>query len=1061
MAEVRSRWVLDADGFRRDVKKTQAAASEAAGDVAKTFATSGKKAGQQSAKEIVDSLRDTWKSRRAQLKHQLAEGIIDKREFRRQANEASKAFNAGIKKNIEGFRREGRLTSSEYDRLAGSLKSVSSQARRTGRRGRRSMQGWTKAVNVLKTAVAGVVAYLSARALFRFFSSSVKVAEQASNIWSRLEQQVENTGTSFARVRPEIDATARALQDTTQFGDEDFAAGLNELISITNDYTASVNEMSTVLDLAAAKGFDLETAARLVGRTMIGDTALLKRYGIVVEEGADAMELLRSRFAGAAENEGKKLSGRLKRLRNEWADVQQAVGEAILGTDSAAESMGGLADRLVSLEDWIRRNETALQGLITTAANAGSALGNFLADWAFLLDPAGSMAGIEIASIEDQPWFGNADALRARLEVERDELEALQAQIDELATEVSPEALQAEIAASRSGQLSRSTLRAIDQLAELKAEAEASRRVIAFLDAEIERLGSDAGGGGGGVPTPTLPDLSAFENMRTGLVDSIEQAHQALQDVTVDGVYPYVAALGRVSNAATRVANAERDLTLARASRDPERIAAAEEELAAAQEAVRVAVTESADALEAAGVPTDELNRLLDIMIAKLRDAGVELDVAEGGLDGLADKARAMEGLARGVLSVSRAVGNLSQETEDALTSMVDLAAGVAQLAEGVGTGNPLAIISGASQVIGGLIGLFSSQGPSEAEIRELEALREQLRRNTRAIEENTRSRTGDLSPGDRDRMVQWLEDWWQVPPGELIGTTGDPSEIGLSDADLARLEEIERATGISIFTGNGDISWQALNQAYQALLDMDLGTFGTDLAGRLDAMQWAFSQLGDAVGGAAVMMERFLAIAEQFSPQFASTLQQKLDELGPEGAQAWLQGLIEQYAASGLTPELEALFGSDLTAEEIQRLLEEGNELLGGVLSGGRGTSRSTQIGRSITEIQANEVVAWLEEIAWLIARFREDVTGTVTPLSMGGPEGLSVWNEMLSVEQAIAADARRQTELLKAIASQAGVGDIVVNASFESADIDFQRVGREVSHLLAEEYRRRRKGR
>jgi len=49
-------------------------------------------------------------------------------------------------------------------------------------------------------------------------------------------------------------------------------------------------EVGGEADVAAGLQIDLSTATDLVGRAMVGETGTLKRYGIIVKEGADAVE---------------------------------------------------------------------------------------------------------------------------------------------------------------------------------------------------------------------------------------------------------------------------------------------------------------------------------------------------------------------------------------------------------------------------------------------------------------------------------------------------------------------------------------------------------------------------------------------------------------------------------------------------------------------------------------------------------------------------------------------------------------------------------------------------
>lgn len=194
----------------------------------------------------------------------------------------------------------------------------------------------------------------------QFGQEAVRVATEARAVWNRLAGQLRVAGVDFANVEGEIRGAARALQDVTTVGDEDFAAIMTELLGTTNDYAGSLREVETVANLAAAKQIDLRTAAQLVGRAMVGQTGTLSRYGIIVGEGADAMEVLRARFAGMARNEARELEGRVTMLKNEWADYKEAVGEAMIAAGGGTSVLDTLIGTVKGMTIWVDENRSAI-----------------------------------------------------------------------------------------------------------------------------------------------------------------------------------------------------------------------------------------------------------------------------------------------------------------------------------------------------------------------------------------------------------------------------------------------------------------------------------------------------------------------------------------------------------------------------------------------------------------------------------------------------------------------------------------------------------------------------
>jgi hypothetical protein len=221
----------------------------------------------------------------------------------------------------------------------------------------KSIKGFTSNITGLQKAIAGVAAAAGLVALTRqavqFGRDSARAFAEAEVVWNRLGGTLRTVGVDFANVRGEIETAARSMQDATTIGDEEFADTLQRIVAITGDYRASLGEVETAANLAVGAQVDLKTAAQLVGRAMVGDTATLKRYGVVIAEGADAMETLRTQFAGMAANEATTLDGRLKQLSNAWGDLKEELGGIIAGGDDAADTVRLLTEQVQALTRWL------------------------------------------------------------------------------------------------------------------------------------------------------------------------------------------------------------------------------------------------------------------------------------------------------------------------------------------------------------------------------------------------------------------------------------------------------------------------------------------------------------------------------------------------------------------------------------------------------------------------------------------------------------------------------------------------------------------------------------
>lgn len=215
-----------------------------------------------------------------------------------------------------------------------------------------------------KAALAAGAAFASAfafRELIRGVKETVREFIEADKVWNRLAGTLETIGIGFGGVEGQIRAAARAMQDTTTIGDEEFADILQQLVIISGDYEQSLRNVAVVADVAAGAQIDVSTAADLVGRAMVGETGTLKRYGIIVQEGADAVETMREQFKGLAENESRTLGGQIKQLGNEWDDFKQAMGEAFINAADGTSTIDDLTASVKALTEWVERHGDSLR----------------------------------------------------------------------------------------------------------------------------------------------------------------------------------------------------------------------------------------------------------------------------------------------------------------------------------------------------------------------------------------------------------------------------------------------------------------------------------------------------------------------------------------------------------------------------------------------------------------------------------------------------------------------------------------------------------------------------
>jgi len=337
----------------------------------------------------------------------------------------------------------------------------------------------------------------------------------------------------------------------------------------------------------------------------------------------------------------------------------------------------------------------------------------------------------------------------------------------------------------------------------------------------------------------------------------------------------------------------------------------------------------------------------------------------------LRDRARLIEENARAALQLAEAFGAVDDQTARVLEGLVQVGAAVSRIAGGDFTAIPSAI-GGFAQVVSGLF------GDSGAERRHAELIRSQaeLINALRSLEGAFLS---DITAGDREAILAVAERLEPIARGDK---SGRQPIIELNADELAKLIRLEELTGIQFLDGNkiqGFDDFERFLAAVEAFRNRGLASFGEDLGGRLDALGFLFSTLGDRAGDAASQLEQFLDVLEQF-PE-AAGLARELRRLAAEDPAA-AQGLIDDVARAFASGGLEGVFAAfpglfdpeTITAEELERIITDANRFLVSVIGGGDGgTTQAFQVSRTITETSAGVMIGTLSTIAALEEQQRD----------------------------------------------------------------------------------------
>lgn len=300
-------------------------------------------------------------------------------------------------------------------------------------------------------------AALAVGALVAFGKASVEAFAEAEQSQLKLQSAFEKFPKLADSNIAAITGIAEALAQKTQFDDDATKAAAAQLAQFNLTGKQIEQVIPLVQDYAARTGKDLPAAATSLGKAFLGQTRSLKEVGINYKSTGDQatdyaniVELLGEKVGGFAEQQGKTTAGQLDILENNFGELKEAVGQAILPiagglVDAAGAALsvitplagvvGDFITSLVNLDNPVLIAAAALTGLAilgpkiltflralpALAVKGGAAL-------TASLGPVGLVLGTVTAAIA---LFGggNADA-EARVEAHTAAVEKLKASID-------------------------------------------------------------------------------------------------------------------------------------------------------------------------------------------------------------------------------------------------------------------------------------------------------------------------------------------------------------------------------------------------------------------------------------------------------------------------------------------------------------------------------------------------------------------------------------------------------------------------------------------------------
>ena len=220
----------------------------------------------------------------------------------------------------------------------------------------------------LKVGGAALTGFGVAGALVgKSFLDAARQQEQAERV---LATAVNNSGASWDSVREKVLATTAALQNKTNFGDEEQIKALATLTAALGDVDLAMESLPALLDLATLRQQSLTSAVQTFAPVMAGAANTVAGTKLKFDETMDAAERLRiilDNVGGTAEAN----ADSMVQLGNKIGDLKEQFGKALLPTvDKVAGALGDVLDKVHGLNPNVVKTVAIVSGLGTAFALA-------------------------------------------------------------------------------------------------------------------------------------------------------------------------------------------------------------------------------------------------------------------------------------------------------------------------------------------------------------------------------------------------------------------------------------------------------------------------------------------------------------------------------------------------------------------------------------------------------------------------------------------------------------------------------------------------------------------
>lgn len=231
-------------------------------------------------------------------------------------------------------------------------------------------------MSVKNIAMAFGMVFTAAKAI-RFVTDAVLSQERAE---VALHASLVNTGLAADRVSASLGDYAKELQNLTEYSDQQILSGVAMMQGMAQLSEEQIPKaMKAAIGLAAVTGRDLNQAFMMLGRAAQGNTSMLSRWGIVIDQSKskaeqfnELLEIGTDRFS-MAEMQADSASGSLAQLGNAFRELSESVAGLLVPLVKLVTSvLKPMLDLLSKLPSWLWTTIAAMTAFLAVVYKVGA-----------------------------------------------------------------------------------------------------------------------------------------------------------------------------------------------------------------------------------------------------------------------------------------------------------------------------------------------------------------------------------------------------------------------------------------------------------------------------------------------------------------------------------------------------------------------------------------------------------------------------------------------------------------------------------------------------------------